>query len=201
MLPGGISVGLKQFAVLLSLSLLGACNMVVSETPMFTESDRSKVAPRDGIWLGEKDDCQFDSGKPESEWPRCAMQVVVRNSGRELNLIDGKETQRVTALFAAGTPAIIEAQWIDDAKEPAKATYGYFGLESRPAAQDGRFIRASLWPVECGAKNPTSSEIRPFPGITPECRPASKDAIRAAAVFSRRAEQVQVWRWVRAERR
>ena len=129
------------------------------------------------------------------------MQVVVRNSGRELNLIDAKESQRVAATFAAGTPAIIEAEWIDDAKTPAKVTYGYYALEPQPAAQDGRFIRASLWPVVCGVKSPTSSEIRPFPGITPECRPTSKGAIRAAAVSSRRAEQVQVWRWVRAERR
>lgn len=175
--------------------------MVVSETPMFAEGDRGSVAPRDGIWLGESDECQFDASKPESGWPGCAMWVVVRNSGRELNIMDGKkESQRVTAMFAAGTPTIIEAQWIDDAKEPTKATYGYYALESRPAEQDGRFIGASLWPVECGVKSPTSSEIRPFPGITPECRPTSKDAIRAAAVSSRRADQVQKWRWLRAER-
>jgi len=185
-------MSLKQFALLLSLPLLGACNMVVSETPMFVEADRGAPTPRDGVWLGEKDDCRFDSSKPESEWPRCAMQVVVRNSGRELILVDSKETQRVTALFAAGTPAIIEGKWVDDAKESAKATYGYFGLETRPAAADGRFVRATLWSVECGVKNATSSEIRPFPGITAECR--------AAAASSRRTAEVQAWRWVRAER-
>jgi hypothetical protein len=195
-------MGLKQIALLLSLPLLGACNMVVSEKPMFVDLDRSNVAPRDGIWVGENDECQFDASKPESGWPGCAMWVVVRNSGRELNIMDGKkESQRVTAMFAAGTPTIIEAKWIDDDKEPAKATYGYYGLESQPPATDGRYIGASLWPVECGVKSQTSSEIQPFPGITPECRPTSKDAIRAAALSSRRTEQVQKWRWLRAERR
>jgi hypothetical protein len=195
-------MGLKQIALLLSLPLLDACNMVVSEKPMFAELDRSTVAPRDGIWLGENEECQFDASKPESGWPGCAMWVVVRNEGRELNIMDGKkESQRVTAMFAAGTPMIIEAQWIDDAKEPAKATYGYYGIEPRPAGQDGRFIGATLWPVDCGVKSPTTSEIRPFPGITPECRPTSKDAIRAAAVSSRRADQVREWQWLRAERR
>jgi hypothetical protein len=191
----------KQITLLVSLSLLGGCNMVVSEKAMFADSDRSDVAPRDGIWLGDKDDCKFDSSKAESEWPRCAMQVVVRGSGRQLTLVDSKETQQVAATFVAGNPALIEAQWIDDAKTPSKPTYGYFGLESEPLKQDGRFIRASLWSVECGVKSPAGSEIRPFPGITPECRPTSKDAIRAAALASRRTGEVQKWRWVRAERR
>jgi hypothetical protein len=191
---------LRRLWIGVAAGLLGACNMVISETPMFAEADRTDVAPRDGIWLNDSDECRFDSSRPESDWPECAMWVVVRDSGRKLEVSDGKkQSQHLRSLFAAGESAIIEAQWTDDAKTPSTVTYGYYALEPQPAEPDGRFIRATVWPVECGIQS--GSDIRPFPGITPECRPTSKDAIRAAALSSRRAEQIERWRWLRAERR
>ena len=169
---------------------------------MFAEADRATVAPRDGIWLSEDAECRFNSSRPEFEWPECAMWVVVRGSGRELEVSDGKkQRQYLRSLLAAGAPAIIEAQWTDDAKYPGETTYGYYAYEPQAAGPDGRFIRASTWPVECGVQDKGGSDIRPFPGITPECRPTSRDAIRAAAVSSRRSEQIERWRWLRAERR
>lgn len=192
----------ERLWVCAAAGLLGACNMVISETPMFADADRTDVGPRDGIWLSDDAECRFDARRPESDWPECAMWVVVRNSGRELEVSDGKkQRQRLRSLLTAGAPAIIEAQWTDDAKYPAETTYGFYAYEAQPAEPDGRFVRASTWPVECGIQDKTGSEIRPFPGITPECRPTSRDAIRAAAVSSRRAEQIERWRWLRAERR
>ena len=191
---------LWRVCVGVAASLLSACNMVISETAMFAEAERSRLAPRDGIWVGDNDECRFDSNRAESDWPECAMWVVVRDSGRKLEVSDGKkQSQHLRSLFAAGEPAIIEAQWTDDAKTPATVTYGYYALEPQPAEPDGRFIRATVWPVECGIQS--GSDIRPFPGITPECRPTSKNAIRGAALSSRRAEQIERWRWLRAERR
>jgi hypothetical protein len=183
------------------LFCLGACNMVYSETPMFTDADRHKLAPRDGIWLAEIKDCPVDSAMPESTWPECAMWLVARDSGRDLLLSDGKgQTQRIVALYAAGTPMIAQGRWIDDAKDPATAHYGFQGLEPNSSGSDDRFTAAITWPVECGIKEPGQSAIKPFPGISPECRPSSKDAIRAAAIASDRSEQMS-WRWIRAETR
>lgn len=196
------SLLLRRLLVCAAGELLGACNMVISETPMFAEADRAATAPRDGIWLRDDAECRFDFSRPESDWPECALWVVVRNSGRELEVSDGKkQRQYLRSLLSGGAPAIIEAQWTDDAKYPAETIYGFYAYEAQPAGPDGRFVRASTWPVECGIQAKGGSEIQPFPGITPECRPTSKEVIRAAAVSSRRAEQIDTWRWLRAERR
>lgn len=187
----------RASAFLLPFWCLGACNMVYSETPMFTDADRGKLVPRDGIWLAEIKDCSVDSSKPESTWPECAVWIIARDSGRELLLTDGKgQTQHIIALYAAGTPMIAQGQWIDEAKEPATAHYGFQGLEPQRAGSDERFSAALTWGVECGIQEDGQSKIRPFPGISAECRPSTKDAIRKAALSSRRREQIS-WRWLR----
>jgi hypothetical protein len=191
----------RVLAVGLCLAL-GACNMVLSETPMFGSGDVGALAPKEGIWVGEDEDCPFDAGQPESGWPPCATWVVARNSGRELELRDNKgQSQRLGATFVHGSPALIELQWIDEAKDPGKVIYVYFGLEPEPATARGPFSAAHLWPVECGTQQAGGSNISPFPGITAECRPTSKDSIRSAATSRRRPEQLHRWRWIRAERR
>ena len=183
------------------ITLLSGCNMVISEAPMFTEGDRAAPTPKDGIWLAEMEDCKFDASQSESEWPECALWVVFRNSGREALVSDGKgQSQRIDYLIAAGTPAIIQGKWIDEAKEPEEAYYAFYGLEWRQLAQDGS-AAASTWAVRCGVQERSSSRIQPFPGISAECRPSSKDAIRAAAVASRNAGELMSWRWLRAEAR
>ena len=72
------------------LAMLGACNMVISETPMFDESDRASVIVKDGIWLSAANDCDFDPTPPEAKWPECAVWVVVRKNGREMLMSDGR---------------------------------------------------------------------------------------------------------------
>ena len=182
------------------LTVLGACNMVISETPMFDEGDQPSLSPRDGIWLADVEDCRFDAGKQESDWPECAVWVIAHNNGRDLRLRDGKgQSQRVASIFASGTPTIVQGQWVDDSKKPATTHYGFYGLEPETIGPDGRFAAASVWPVDCGIQS--GSEIRPFPGISAECRPSSKEAIRTAAISSRTAEQISTWRWLRAETR
>lgn len=178
-------------------ALLGACNMVISETPMFAESDRADVAPKDGVWLAKQNDCIFDASLPEAKWPECALWVVVRKSGRELLVRDGKhQSQQVDALIAAGSPLIVQGKWVDDAKDGA-IYYGFYALEWKERGSGGP-ATASTWAVQCGIQS--GSEIRPFPGISAECRPSSKDAIRSAAIASQRHEMMTL-RWLRAEAR
>jgi hypothetical protein len=181
---------------LLTLLLpLGACNMVISEAPMFAESDWADVAPKDGIWLAKQDDCEFDASQPEVEWPECAFWVVVRINGRELLIRDGKrQSQQVESLIATGTPLIVQGKWVDDAKDGA-IYYAFYALEWKEIGSDGP-ATASTWAVQCGIQS--GSDIRPFPGISAECRPSSKDAIRSAAIASQRHEMMTL-RWLRAE--
>jgi len=181
------------------LALLGACNMAISETPVFAERDAATLTPRDGIWLSDDADCSFDPNQPEAQWPGCAMWLIVDSSGRELLLQDGKgEAQQARYVIAKGHPTIVQILWRDEAKEDGKTFYVFFGIEPGPPQRDGTFISVSSWEVKCGVKDPSSSEIKAYPGLTPECRPRSGDGVRSAALASRStAEMAMNWRWLR----
>jgi len=182
------------------LPAVGACNMLISEAPMYVDADRASVAPRNGIWLSPNRGCEFDSRAAEATWPDCAMWIVVRNRGAELLLSDGKkQIETLGGFFAAGVPIIVQARWIDTAKEPRRAYYGFYGVKPHQIGPDGLFSAASIWVVECGTQANQNADIVPFPGIGPDCRPPSKEAIRSAAQRSRRDDAFEEWRWLRAE--
>lgn len=182
------------------IPLLGACNLVISESPMFTEAERSSVGPKDGIWLSDEPDCVFDTDKAEAEWPDCAGWLVVRDSGREFWMRDGKgQSERGNYLIAGADPPIVQVKYADAAKEDGKTFYVFFGLEPSAPVAGGPFTAASTWEVQCGVKK--GSETDPFAGISPECRPSSQEAIRSAALASRNtAEMAMRWRWLGPER-
>lgn len=193
----------RRLLLLLPLlaGLTAACNMVVSEMPMFAEADRGGPAPRDGVWISDDEECSFDPAGPETSWPDCAIWAVSRRWGREFEFRNGKgETQRITAIFAAGKPEILQAEWIDDAKEPKRPYYFFYAVEPADASSKGGFTRALVWPVQCGLQATPTSDIQPFAGISAECRPSSADAIRSAADLSRGSDERKVWRWLRPER-
>ena len=185
------------------LPLLSACNMAISETPIFAEEDAAAVVPRDGLWLSDDPDCTFDPNMPEARWPGCAIWLIVRSSGRELLLQDGKgEAQPARYIIAKGHPTVVQILWRDQAKEDGKTFYVFFGLEPGLLQRDGTFITASSWEVKCGVKDTSSSEIKAYPGITAECRPESGDGVRSSAGASRpTAEMAMDWRWLRPETR
>ena len=183
----------------LAALLLGACNMVMSDKPMFADDDRGSLTPRPGLWLNVDQACRFDPSGPQSGWPQCAMWLVVSGSGDDLVVTDGKgQTQELKALFAAGDPPVIQARWVDTAKD-SRVYYGFLGLT--PGAADGnvRFASATVWLVECGVPDAKSGDISPHPGIGPDCRPQSQDSIRSAATLSRRPDNLSEWRWLRDE--
>ena len=192
-----------RLLVLAVLNLLSACNMAISETPIFALEDRAAIAPRDGLWLSEDPDCAFDPNLPETGWPGCAIWLIVRSSRRELLLQDGKgEAQPARYIIAKGHPTVVQVLWRDEAKEDGKTFYVFFGIEPGSLQSDGTFVTASSWEVKCGVKDPSSSEIKAYPGIAAECRPESGDGVRSAAVASRTtAEMAMSWRWLRPETR
>jgi len=192
----------RLFLLALLQPLLGACNMVISEAPLFSDEDAANLRPREGVWVGDDPDCKFDSSLSESRWPGCAMWIVARPQG-ELLLQNGKgEGQPGRFVIAKDQPPVVQLLWRDEAKEDGKTFYVFFGLEPGQVQTDGTFVTAFSWDVMCGVKDPSSSEIEPYPGITPECRPSSKDAVRSAALASRaNAEMAMRWRWLRPEAR
>ena len=116
----------------MTLPLLGACNMVISETPMFVEGDRRESHQETGSGSARRTSA---NSTPEAGIRVARMRdagAVVRNSGRELNIMDSKKIAAGHRDVRRGHPAIIEGKWVDDAKEPAKATYGYYGKRRSP---------------------------------------------------------------------
>jgi hypothetical protein len=193
----------RLFMLACLLPLLGACNMAISETPLFANVDKANLTPRDGVWVSEDPECRFDSGLSENQWPSCATWIIVNGSKGEMLLRNGKgEAQEARFVIANGQPLIVQLLWRDDAKEDGKTFYVFFGLEPGPAGRDRSFAFAVGWEVKCGTKEPGSSDIKPYPGISPECRPSSAGAVRFAAAASRStAEMAMSWRWLRPESR
>lgn len=193
----------RRFMLACLLPLLGACNMAISETPLFADGDKASLIPRNGIWLSDDSECPFDPSPPESQWPKCAIWAVVNGSTGEMLVRSGKgEDQQARFVIAHGDPLIVQILWRDDAKEDGKTFYVFFGLEPLATGSDRTFTTAATWEVKCGTKVPSMSDIKPYPGLTTECRPSSQDTVRSAAVASRpTAEMAMTWRWLRPEKR
>jgi len=193
----------RRFMLAFLLPVLGACNMAISETPLFTDADKANLIPRDGVWLTEDPDCRFDSNLPESQWPKCAIWAEVNGANGQMLIRDGKDQdQQARFVIAKGDPPIVQILWRDDAKDDGKTFYVFFGLEPGQKGTDTGFTTAATWEVKCGTKDPAGSDIKPYPGLSPECRPSSQDAVRSAATASRpTAEMAMTWRWLRPENR
>lgn len=198
--------------------LLGGCNRVHSDHPLFFASDAAG-APRlrDGLWAindGDKTDCAYDAGKPVTIWPDCADWMLVR--GGEILGYDKPGKDDVTGLgqwtslpfvLAAGSPPVLQVGMMEE----DRLDYQFFGIE--PTASDAVGVTAfSSWPVMCGPPPPEGEmtdgkrryvTLEPQPGFTvvdeSSCSATDPGAIRSAAGPSRSwaGESVGGARWVR----
>lgn len=190
--------------------LLGGCNRVHTDHPLFFASD-APDAPRlrDGVWLIEDgdDDCRFDERKPATRWPDCADWMLVR--GGEMLGYDREEGgpgewTSLAFVLAAGDPLVLQIAMTDE----GKPDYQYFGIEGE-AAVDGRITALVSWPVQCGPPPPKAAAgekpryvtLEPLPGMTladDSCTADSAGTVRNAARASRAWEpEPGMARWVR----
>ena len=191
--------------------LLGACNVVVTKTPLFSKADESGAPPlRSGLWrMGAEPDCKVDESKPLIDWPKCARGVVIREgAGGYYERESGAPVWTTQPLIvAAGTPRIgqIQAKITGDVKTSANP-YVYAGIRATKNDGEGRIVALSLWPVQCGPPPPgdaTGVTAKPLPGIEmapgdPVCTTRSIDALRAAAKASEAwAPKLMTARWLR----
>jgi hypothetical protein len=172
---------MRIFAALLGLGLLSACNVVVTQTPLFTADDEA-AAPRlkPGVWLAMKQgDCRFDESKPIDTWPECAGGAVVKVG--ELVGYNKKEGggawEHDPFILAAGDPRIgqirmtetlgvsADAEASGGATATASATgggmsysYGYVGVRVVSADPQGLITAVSYWPVMCGPPPPKNKK-------------------------------------------
>ena len=60
---------------------LSACNVAMSDRPLFADAQRSStLILEDGLWLMVDADCDVDTAKAKDIWPKCSNWVILRNS-------------------------------------------------------------------------------------------------------------------------
>jgi hypothetical protein len=190
-----------RYLSLLGLSvLLCACNVAMSDKPLFGDAQRSRaLVLEDGIWTLDKPDCSANLAKPRKDWPACVDWIIVGGSkalvGSDSKPGDGPED----ILIIDGKPPLLQAR-VDT--NGSTSSWGYLVFHPLGASKNGRVTAVEVWAVPCGTQegNAANPKIHPYPGFNEECRTTSADAVRAAASKERPADMETVtWRWLRAE--
>lgn len=204
-----------HFVVVALMLMLGACNRVVTDQPLFVASDAPDAPKlREGVWifsqnLDENDKpCRVDTRKPATKWPKCVEWALVRN-GEMLAKADKGDSEWRSGPYVLAAGPLPALQFPSD--DEGKQTYEYYSLDVTRRADDGRIEAFGLRPVLCGppppadAKNPDGSTryatLEPLRGMTivgDNCTTDSPAAVVAAAAASRDWQPVFIEpRWVR----
>ena len=191
--------------------MLGACNVVVTTTPLLAKADEAGGPPlKPGLWrFSGDDDCKLDDTKPLADWPSCGGGVVIKDGVAGYYNRDGAAPVWTLQpyVFAAGSPRILQAQAkiSGDVKVSANP-FVYAGAKVTASDSEGRITAFSLWPVQCGPPPPgdkAAATTQPLPGIElkpgdPVCTTASVTALRNAARASEAWAPKQISaRWLR----
>ena len=162
-----------------ALGLLTACNVVMTEKPLFTQADAAGApALKPGVWLFfEEPGCKVDESKPFPEWPDCAGGGLVGAAEIKGHKQDAPPDQLETApyVLAAGDPRVMQIQVdvdlsahadVSASGEDARASgstasasshsqpYGYAAIRPTKLDSQGRIVAFTLWPVQCGPPPP-----------------------------------------------
>jgi hypothetical protein len=214
---------LRALAIAL-LALLGGCNMVITQEPLFSQADAAGAARlREGVWAqppAEK--CAFDEAAPIKTWPSCANGLVVARD--TLSGYSGQGDQRqwnsTPYVLAAGEPRVMQFYLTDSLGHSALAPALYIYIDLNPTRFDdqGRITEFQTWFAMCGPPPPQKAianpdkgaaqtlrmgTLHPLAGLTMDkdgnnCTTASQDAVRRAAAASRAwSDEIATDRWLR----
>jgi hypothetical protein len=190
-----------------ALTLLGACNLVMTKDPVFTKADAAGAPPlKPGVWRQDADaSCPpFDESQPLAAWPACANGFVVKqDSVGAFQTQAGKTSWASTAfILASGSPRVLQIHLdasIGGSSLPPLYVYG--AVEPTKLDADGKIVALTSWLVMCGEPPPADAKmpdgkstrngtLHPLPGLkmddsANDCTTTSPDAIRGAAKASR----------------
>jgi hypothetical protein len=170
-----------RWLAMTSCVLLGACNVVLTKAPLFTQAD-AVGAPqlRSGVWLiFEKPDCQVDTTKSFVDWPDCAGGGLVSNgeiaghkSGTPRDALE-----HTPVVLAAGQPRIAQLRVDVDTSVQADASasgggsasasasgggeshpYAYAAVRPTKLDAQGRIVAFNYWPIDCGPPPPKNKD-------------------------------------------
>jgi hypothetical protein len=201
---------LRLALVLVGVTLLSACNMLMTKDPVFA-SAAGDGAPgmRPGVWGSDVGpDCNVDTTQPLAAWPACAGGFVVISDsklGGYSAQADKPTTWTTTGyVLASGDPRVFQVLLSSQAGGNNVLTmpsvYVYAGLEPTKFDEQGRIVAGVSWPVLCGPPPPSDAKtadgspqmgtLAPLPGLTMDdghtnCSTTSAEAVRGAAKASR----------------
>jgi len=166
-----------------ALGLLSACNVVMTEKPLFTQADAAGApALKPGVWLFfEEPGCKVDESKPFTEWPDCAGGGLVGAAEIKGHKQDAPPGQLETApyVLATGDPRVMQIQVDVDVSAHADVSasgegvtanrssssssshsqpYGYAAIRPTKLDGQGRIVAFTLWPVQCGPPPPRDAD-------------------------------------------
>lgn len=146
---------MRRFLLLTAASLLlGGCNLVVAELPIFTAAD-TQGAPqlKPGVWLSRDPACEVDTTKPVAEWPACADPSIITADS-----IAGKggPESAMPYILAGGDPQVLQMKIQMDPEKPA--LFMFAGLQVLRSDAQGRIVEARTWGVQCGPPPPAAAE-------------------------------------------
>jgi hypothetical protein len=214
---------LRLALVFVALTALSACNMLMTQQPVFGRpSEIGAPAMRLGVWAEQSsDDCKFDETQPLAAWPSCANGFVVLPDGKlgAYNSQNGQKPvwQTTGYIMASGDPRVFQIHMTGAMASslPMPQLYVYAGLKPTKLDDLGHVIAAESWPVQCGPPPPDKPPSdgspqrfgteHPLPGMMMDaqgnnCTATDPDAVRAAAKASRqwtKESDMAVSHWVR----
>jgi hypothetical protein len=149
--------------------MLGGCNLVVSQTPVFQAADASGAPPfKPGLWASPDPGCDFKESAPFDAWPKCANGSEIRPDAI-MATVDPSAVTATSDNKAASGPKKIAMQYVLAAGDPRvmqvdlhipEAGLGQLGFFYFVAVKptrfddDGRITAAQLWPIQCGPPPP-----------------------------------------------
>lgn len=202
---------MRALLAALSALMLSACNVVMSEEPLFTQADAAKAPPfRDGAWVSMTAECLAQQRDPKAAPPPCAEHGEVRG-GR---LVPPDDPAQAVIVAGGGEPLIIQVQFTqeDAASRQPFRVHIYGALKPTRFDDRGRVVEARRWLVLCGEPPPGAGQDslrreehptrRPLPGLVVDkelgiCRASAPAAVRRAARASEAWDvEKAVVRWI-----
>jgi len=200
----------RRALIVLSLALLGACNMVTTRAPLFARADEVGAPKlRPGLWVGKPDSgCKLVPSRPLAKWPSCANGFVVAR--HQVGSYDkdsrGRRTWKTAPYWlVAGEPAVLQlrmtdAEIVGPGASTTAVTYVYLAMRPTKTDSAGQVTAYDAWLVLCGPPPPSDAKspdgklerfgtLNPVAGMTmddsgDDCTTTSPQAVRAAAAPS-----------------
>jgi hypothetical protein len=150
--------------------MLGGCNLVVSQTPVFSTADAAGAPPfKPGFWASPDPGCDFKESAPADAWPKCANgseiqrdaliatvdPSAVTTSTSDSKTAAGPKKVALPYVLAAGDPRVMQVDLhIPEAGLGQLGFFYFVAVKPTRFDDDGRIIAAQLWPIQCGPPPP-----------------------------------------------